>query len=71
MQPDYITDVHKNAGWRVSNEAVLILNIKDKTLFAKIKRLGIEKQVGLKLKDIILKSLKRIATGIISNQLLD
>lgn len=50
MQRDYIIDVLNYTNWRVSGPkgAATILNMKDKTLFAKMKRLGIEKQVGLK-----------------------
>ena len=50
MQRDYIVKVLDFTDWRVSGPkgAANILNIKDKTLFAKMKRLGIEKQVGLK-----------------------
>ncbi|WP_425235698.1 sigma 54-interacting transcriptional regulator [Ulvibacterium sp.] len=50
MQRDYIIDVLNYTKWRVSGPkgAANILNMKDKTLFAKMKRLGIEKQVGLK-----------------------
>ena len=50
LQRDYIIDVLNYTNWRVSGHkgAATILNMKDKTLFAKMKRLGIEKQVGLK-----------------------
>ena len=50
LQRDYIIEVLNYTDWRVSGKkgAATILNIKDKTLFAKMKRLGIEKQVGLK-----------------------
>ena len=50
LQRDYIIDVLNFTDWRVSGPqgAATILNIKDKTLFAKMKRLGIEKKVILK-----------------------
>ena len=50
VQRDYIIDVLNFTDWRVSGPqgAATILNIKDKTLFAKMKRLGIEKKVILK-----------------------
>jgi transcriptional regulator with GAF, ATPase, and Fis domain len=50
LQRDYIIDVLNFTHWRVSGPqgAATILNIKDKTLFAKMKRLGIEKKVVLK-----------------------
>jgi len=50
MQRDYIIDVLNYTNWRVSGKkgAATILNMKDKTLFAKMKRLGIERQTGLK-----------------------
>lgn len=50
MQRDYLIDVLNFTNWRVSGKkgAATILNMKDKTLFAKMKRLGIEKQVILK-----------------------
>jgi PAS domain S-box-containing protein len=50
MQRDYIIKTLDYTNWRVSGNkgAATILNMKDKTLFAKMKRLGIEKQVGLK-----------------------
>ncbi len=50
LQRDYIIDVLNFTDWRVSGKkgAATILNIKDKTLFAKMKRLGIERQVSLK-----------------------
>jgi transcriptional regulator with GAF, ATPase, and Fis domain len=50
MQRDYIIDVLNYTNWRVSGNkgAASILNMNAKTLFAKMKRLGIEKQVGLK-----------------------
>ncbi|WP_299896766.1 sigma 54-interacting transcriptional regulator [uncultured Aquimarina sp.] len=50
MQKNYIIDVLNYTNWRVSGPkgAAIILGIKDKTLFAKMKKLGIEKQVGLK-----------------------
>ncbi|MBP4138390.1 sigma-54 interaction domain-containing protein [Flavobacterium geliluteum] len=49
-QRDYIIDVLNHTDWRVSgpNGAAKILNINDKTLFGTMKRLNIEKQVGLK-----------------------
>lgn len=50
IQREYIIDVLDHTNWRVSgpNGAAKILKLKDKTLFAKMKRLGIEKKVGLK-----------------------
>lgn len=50
LQRDYIIEVLNYTDWRVSSKkgAATILNIKDKTLFAKMKRLGIEKKVILK-----------------------
>ncbi len=50
MQRDYIIEILNYTNWRVSGKkgAATILNMKDKTLFAKMKRLGIEKQVSLK-----------------------
>ena len=50
MQRDYIVKVLNHTNWRVSGPkgAATILNMKDKTLFAKMKRLGIEKRVSLK-----------------------
>lgn len=50
QQRDYIIEVLDHTNWRVSgpNGAAKILKMKDKTLFAKMTRLGIEKQVGLK-----------------------
>ena len=50
LQRDYIIEVLNFTDWRVSGKkgAATILNMKDKTLFAKMKRLGIEKQVILK-----------------------
>ncbi|MEM9364300.1 MAG: sigma 54-interacting transcriptional regulator, partial [Bacteroidota bacterium] len=50
MQRDYIVKVLDKTNWRVSGPkgAAVILGMKDKTLFAKMKRLGIEKQIGLK-----------------------
>ncbi|MBC73562.1 MAG: hypothetical protein CMH47_15140 [Muricauda sp.] len=50
IQREYIIDVLDHTNWRVSgpNGAAKILRLKDKTLFAKMKRLGIEKKVGLK-----------------------
>jgi len=49
-QRDYIVEVLDQTNWRVSGPsgAAAILKMKDKTLFAKMKRLGIEKKVGLK-----------------------
>ncbi|MGB3150547.1 MAG: sigma 54-interacting transcriptional regulator, partial [Maribacter sp.] len=50
MQRDYIIAVLDHTNWRVSgvHGAGTILKMKDKTLFAKIKRLGIEKEIRLK-----------------------
>ncbi|UOY08948.1 sigma 54-interacting transcriptional regulator [Muricauda sp. SCSIO 64092] len=50
MQRDYIIKVLEKTNWRVSGPkgAAAILDMKDKTLFAKMKRLGIEKEVRLK-----------------------
>lgn len=50
VQRDYIIKALNFTDWRVSGKkgAATILNIKDKTLFAKMKRLGIEKKVSLK-----------------------
>ncbi|MBL4593898.1 MAG: sigma 54-interacting transcriptional regulator [Flavobacteriales bacterium] len=50
MQRNYIIKVLNYTDWRVSGKkgAATILNMKDKTLFAKMIRLGIEKQVVLK-----------------------
>ncbi|MCA0959743.1 sigma 54-interacting transcriptional regulator [Muricauda ruestringensis] len=50
MQRDYIIDVLNYTNWRVSGNkgAATILNMNAKTLFAKMKRLGIEKEVRLK-----------------------
>ncbi len=50
VQRDYIIEVLNYTDWRVSGKkgAATILNMKDKTLFAKMKRLGIEKQIVLK-----------------------
>ncbi|MGS2737895.1 sigma 54-interacting transcriptional regulator [Sinomicrobium sp. M5D2P17] len=50
IQRNYIIEVLDHTNWRVSgpNGAAKILKMKDKTLFAKMKRLGIEKHVGLK-----------------------
>ena len=50
LQRDYIIEVLNYTNWRVSGQkgAATILNMKDKTLFAKMKRLGIEKQIVLK-----------------------
>ncbi|MEO0903047.1 MAG: sigma 54-interacting transcriptional regulator, partial [Bacteroidota bacterium] len=47
MQREYIVKVLDKTNWRVSGPkgAAAILDMKDKTLFAKMKRLGIEKQV--------------------------
>lgn len=49
-QRDYIIKVLGYTNWRVSGPkgAATILGMKDKTLFARMKKLGIEKQVGLK-----------------------
>ncbi|WP_268223410.1 sigma 54-interacting transcriptional regulator [Sinomicrobium oceani] len=49
-QRDYIIEVLDHTNWRVSgpNGAAKILKMKDKTLFAKMKRLGIEKKISLK-----------------------
>jgi len=50
LQRDYIIEVLNYTNWRVSGQkgAATILNMKDKTLFAKMKRLGIEKEIVLK-----------------------
>jgi transcriptional regulator with GAF, ATPase, and Fis domain len=50
IQKDYIIEVLDHTNWRVSGPsgAAKILKMKDKTLFAKMKRLGIEKKVSLK-----------------------
>ena len=50
VQRDYIIKVLEHTNWRVSGQkgAATILNVKGKTLFAKMKRLGIEKQISLK-----------------------
>ena len=50
LQRDYIIDVLEHTNWRVSGPqgAAAILDMKDKTLFAKMKRLKIEKQISLK-----------------------
>jgi PAS domain S-box-containing protein len=50
MQRDYIVKILNHTNWRVSGPkgAATILNLKDKTLFAKMKRLGIEKKITLK-----------------------
>ncbi|NRB59047.1 MAG: sigma 54-interacting transcriptional regulator [Winogradskyella sp.] len=50
MQRQYIIEVLNHTNWRVSGKkgAATILNMKDKTLFAKMKRLGIEKRITLK-----------------------
>ena len=49
-QKDYIVKVLDHTDWRVSgpNGAAKILKVNDKTLFAKMKRLGIEKKFTLK-----------------------
>lgn len=49
-QKEYIVEVLNHTNWRVSGPrgAAKILGMNEKTLFAKIKRLGIEKRVGLK-----------------------
>ncbi|MEO1031710.1 MAG: sigma 54-interacting transcriptional regulator [Bacteroidota bacterium] len=49
-QRDYIVKVLDYTNWRVSGPkgAAIILGMKGKTLFARMKKLGIEKQVGLK-----------------------
>ncbi|MFD2035412.1 sigma 54-interacting transcriptional regulator [Belliella marina] len=51
LQRDHIIDVLNHTDWRVTGDkgAATILNLKGKTLFAKMKRLGIEKQVSLKI----------------------
>jgi PAS domain S-box-containing protein len=50
LQRDYIIEVLNYTNWRVSGKkgAATILDMKDKTLFAKMKRLGIEKKIVLK-----------------------
>jgi len=50
VQRDYIINVLDYTKWRVSGPtgAAKILEMNDKTLFARMKKLGIEKQVGLK-----------------------
>lgn len=50
LQRDYSIDMLNFTDWRVTGQkdAVAILNLKGKTLFGKMKRLGIEKQIGLK-----------------------
>jgi len=50
VQRDHIIAVLNHTNWRVSGPkgAALLLNVKDKTLFAKMKRLGIQKKVSLK-----------------------
>ncbi len=50
MQRDYIIKVLEKTNWRVSGPkgAAAILDMKDKTLFAKMKRLGIEKEIRLR-----------------------
>ena len=49
-QREYIIKVLDHTGWRVSGPkgAARILDMKDKTLFARMKKLGREKQVSLK-----------------------
>ncbi|WP_192348558.1 sigma 54-interacting transcriptional regulator [Algoriphagus sp. Y33] len=49
-QRDYIIEVLNYTNWRVSGPdgAAAILEMKDKTLFAKMKRLGIEKKISLR-----------------------
>lgn len=49
-QKEYIIEVLEYTNWRISgpNGAAAILEMKDKTLFAKLKRLGIEKKTSLK-----------------------
>ncbi len=49
-QRDYIIEILEYTNWRISgpNGAAKILKMKDKTLFGKMKRLKIEKQVILK-----------------------
>lgn len=53
MQREYIIKVLNKTNWRVSGPkgAATILDVKDKTLFAKMKRLGIERAVGQKNTD--------------------
>lgn len=50
LQRDYIIQVLDHTNWRVSGPqgAATILDMNDKTLFAKMKRLGIEKKIVLK-----------------------
>ncbi|MEH6682838.1 MAG: sigma 54-interacting transcriptional regulator [Sediminicola sp.] len=50
VQRDHIIEVLDHTGWRVSGPtgAAKILRMNDKTLFAKMKRLGIEKKFSLK-----------------------
>ncbi len=50
LQRDYIIEVLNYTDWRVSGKkgAATILQMKDKTLFAKMKRFGIEKEIVLK-----------------------
>ena len=50
MQKDYIIHVLEKTNGRVSgaNGAATILQMNDKTLFAKMKKLGIEKKVVMK-----------------------
>lgn len=50
MQKDYIVKVLEHTKWRVSGTkgAAIILNMNPKTLFAKMKKLGIEKEIKLK-----------------------
>lgn len=49
-QRDHIIEVLEHTQWRVGGPsgAAKILNVNDKTLFAKMKRLGIEKQISAK-----------------------
>ncbi len=49
-QRDYIIEVLNHTNWRVGGPrgAASILNIHDKTLFARMKKLGIEKQISAK-----------------------
>jgi len=53
-QREYIIDVLEYTNWRISgpNGASAILEMNDKTLFAKMKRLGIERQVSLKSQNV-------------------
>lgn len=52
-QRDHIIEVLNYTNWRVSGPggAAAILNMNDKTLFAKMKRLGIERKISLKSYD--------------------